>query len=233
VALRELVLTTDRDHGPETLIPIRNDLYWEGFDGCGNGTFSLWEQVSGTWTVQSKDPMQDPTEKAVIGRSTDAALLTLKADEWENVDINVSVQTLKSANTGSYVGVCFGLEGPDQYFLLRWRDVPQMRMADMQVLKRSSRNEGVVANLQVPWPEATWHNVCISLRAGAVAVSVDGGKEAHVAIADSIAGGIGLYLSGNTSASFDNISIRSAAPNPEPVRPGLKMSQMNRPCSSQ
>ena len=208
IAVLKLFLTSSPSARPEESEPAFTDLFYEGFDGCDDGNFALWEMYGGSWVVSRSLDQQDTLKKELVGTSQGKALLAYRMELPGAYVINASVL---SAGTGdsSETGFCFGLAGEADYHQLRWTGIPEGKKADMRIVRALDGATDTLARFQVPWKSGVWHEIEIRVEQGRVTIAVDGGKETAVPMAGGTHGGIGLWLSGQVTARFDNIRVRS------------------------
>ena len=209
VALLKLFLTNSPDDRPDLAVPVFDELFWDGFDGCDDGNFALWEQVSGEWAVQVGDPEIDGQKKILVGRShhTDA-LLALTRHVWNEVVVRVSVRMPFGNESQTSGGICFGLRDDHSGHQLRWCEGDREDTAVLQVVDRRGSAVTNLATFDCGWEKAKWHEIEIGCGSDAIHVRVDGGKAMRIPHTWKINGGIGLCVSGRGEMHFDNVSVQ-------------------------
>ena len=96
-----------------------------------------------------------------------------------------------------------------RHHLLRWWPTGDGEHAIMELLRRQAGTMAVLAAREVPWRLGLWHQVAITVQPGQAAVTIDGGPEHRIPCSDIDAGGIGLWLTGQAEAEFDEVRVRT------------------------
>jgi len=208
IALQTLFLTNSALETPDRATNIFADIFYDGFDGCDQGNFAAWQQISGKWTVRNPFDATNTTENVLIGESDKTALIILKPDQWSNYSLNLSVQSLATEDSHSSVGICFGVTSPDDYYQLNLSRSDNKNIATAGLIRNNTENMKTLNSFQIPWQDHCWHDIQITLQADGIALTIDNQKPLSIATTDKITGGIGLRLEGTITAYFDNVHIR-------------------------
>ena len=206
VGVRRLLLTNSPQLQPAEYGVAVSDIFYDDFDGCADGNFDLWRQCSGRWKVKHLDSQEHPAKRTLIGVSHDESLLRL-SENWRNYVLNVSCRLVSARGDNSMTGICFGMRTLE-YWRLQWREIPGKNIAVMELIRRRSGQAVLLERFEVPWAPGIWHDVQIGLAPGGVEIRVDNGEEKVIAVEGEIVGGIGLWLSGDTEAHFDDVQVR-------------------------
>ena len=161
----------------------------------------------GRWVVHRSLNQQDRMKKELVGTSEGTALLVYRMEADGEYVINASVLTAGAADSWG-TGICFGLASEADYHQLRWTGIPGAERADMRIVRALDGATDVLARFQVPWKQGVWHEIEIRVEEGRVIIAIDGGRETAVPMTGGIHGSIGLWLSGQVAARFDNIRVR-------------------------
>ncbi len=209
IAVLKLCLTNSPTAYPGENAPVMIDLFFDGFDGCDDGNFSMWKQHSGSWQVEHPENQKDPAKKNLIGRSYDEALITLQIEQCEEYSLNVSVKSFATIDSKSAVGICFGMEDAMHYYQLRVSGLTNDRQATMQLIKKNGHKTDILESFNVPWAPEVWHEVELDIYADNVLIRVNGSVGKRIAFQSTEKSGIGLQLHGQIEACFDNVHVRS------------------------
>ncbi len=206
VAIRRVFLTSSADGTPDDAPMTTIDLFRDTFNGCDKGNFRLWERFGGSWQVTHRDD-QSPADNLLVGESTEEALLVLREWEWHDFVLTVSVKSLVKGDLQSWAGVCFGLKDDGDYYQLRWNEPTGADTARMQLIRKSHGSVELVTEYEVPWQRGKWHELELAVQPGRIQITVDRGIREDLQFEGEARGGIGLWLSGNTEAHFDDVHV--------------------------
>jgi len=165
---------------------------WEGFQDDFEGGGSRWSPLAGTWQVRGQ---------ALVGQGNPEALALTGHAGWQNLTLQVEVK----AEPGQAVGLCFGHQGPQQYYLFRCRD------RNRQLLRVEN---GTVTTLGEATGEALPAGpvrLGVEVQGGYVAGLVGGQRAVEAAVPQGIQGRVGLYTAGQGTATFDHASVHLIA----------------------
>lgn len=212
VAIQRLFLTNSPLTGPEDGLEVFSDIFYDGFDGCDQGNFELWEQISGNWQVHNPFDQMCLVENSLDGQSEDGnqALLIIRNDQWRDYVVNISVQLPEYTSGGAAAGICFGVVSATEYYQLRWR-IELDNQAKMEVVRVVGGGIEVLNWFRCPWEFGSWHEIEIALRANAICVAIDGVFQSETLVTEEIRGGMGLWLHNQITCYFDDIHIRQTA----------------------
>ncbi len=209
IAIQKVWLTNDPQATPDGHDVSSIELFYDGFNGCDNGNFASWRQVSGQWEVIQSDTKNDLGQKALVGESIANGLIFFQNDTWKGYSFDVSVGPLSSDDPSASVGICFGMKSQQDYFVLRLSEIGNDASAHVRIEKRDSDGERLLSEFIVPWRPDVWHEVQIDTSGEDICVQIDGIPHQPVAVSDPVVGGVGFVLSGEITAQFDNIHVRS------------------------
>lgn len=210
IAIQKLFLTNSALTEPQDCRLVFSDIFYDGFDGCDQGNFAQWRPIRGKWQVNNPFQEMCLTENVLVGQSQEKALIVFDDKSWTDYSLQVSVQSFGNNNPESTAGVCFGLQGQDEYYQLCWRHIPGREQVHMQVLHKKANTIEPLAEFECPWKPNSWHDVEIYLRPEGILVKIDSVKEQIIPVTEKITGGIGLFLEGQTIGYFDNIHVRQS-----------------------
>jgi hypothetical protein len=208
IALQKVFLAGSDVTKPDEAETIFSDIFYDGFDGCDYGNFAQWQQVYGKWQVYDPFRKVNSYNNALVGDSEGDALITIGDMKWSDYSINLSVQSIELDKPEAFVGICFGVKGKDDYYLLKWSYSEVEKKANVSLIKTTEQRDELLKDFQFPWKDNCWYDIQIDLVNGQIQVHIDNEKPVLIPITTKIAGGIGLYLKGKTTAYFDNIHVR-------------------------
>lgn len=217
IAIQKLFLTNDPQQVPPDADPaLADELFIDDFNGCDKGNFPEWKIKSGQWEVLHRPDRKDPSDNALVGRSSDQAVIALKDRGWKDYRLTVSVMSPSAISPDSSIGIRFGVQDDEQgqktFNEIRWAQLAGEAKA---VLTHIRSNDGTVEKFTshiVPWKHGQWHEVQLDLKDGQAEILIDGGSRVSCGRCGEISGGIGLALSGPTEAHFDNVRVRALKP---------------------
>jgi hypothetical protein len=208
LAVQTVFVSNAVDLHPQGHVMSEVDLFFDGFDGCDNGNFNLWQPRDGQWAVEPDKTASGGANQVLVGKSSKTALIMLQTRAWQDYRLDVSLRPVRGDRSGLPVGICFGLQDDLDFWQLRWDLQARQEAVSASLVRRSRDGEKVVGTVDMPWCDRQWHDVGIAVDAGGVNVQVDGGKQVAIAAPGIPAGGIGLWLSGNVEAAFDSVQVR-------------------------
>ena len=206
LALRKLFLVDDDAH-PQDYGVVDSELFHDDFNGCNEGNFSLWERHCGTWKLVSPESKVNRGEHVLAGSSRSQAVFCLSREDWASYALSVRCRTV-SAAADSMAGICFGMNGTDDYYLLRWSAARPDARVVMQLIRREGLYAALIDSFEAAWAPLQWHDLRVELRPGCIEIAVDHGRKRRVPWDQPVAGGIGLWLAGTTEAEFDDVEVR-------------------------
>jgi hypothetical protein len=210
VSLQKLLLTSASAPAPEDCPNVFADVFYDGFDGCDQGNFQRWRVISGKWEALNPTELACLAENALIGKSEAEALILYENMTWSDYVLNVSVRAALTSGQKSSAGICFGVQSPQEYHLLKWAPITGERLVNMEVVHRTGQQFASLARFESPWNSDEWHSVEIVLRENIIAVSMDSYGPVEVPVDNEINGGIGFCLEGESAACFDDVHVRRA-----------------------
>jgi hypothetical protein len=159
-----------------------------------------------------KPPAADAyVDNALVGRSTEAALVLYAAPDWSDYLLHVALKPMVSEDARATAAILFGLQAPDHCYQLRWRSTNEAGGALVQLCRQTGGETQVLAAANVMCPPDTWHDVEIGLKGRTIAVNLNGAGILERAVEQNIAGGIGFRLEGQTTVYFDDVHVRTMA----------------------
>ena len=210
VAMRKMFLANTDMH-PKARGVVVSELFHDDFNGCNDGNFGLWEQYSGEWRVVRPEGEHSPAKRVLSGLSWERAMLCLPGEEWGNYVLSVRCRSISGTGPKAMFGICFGMVGLTDYYMLYWTESPEEDRAAMRLVRREGDQTQVIDSFYVPWTSQQWHDVEITLGSDRIQVSIDNGKTREIRCESQAVGGIGLWLGGPTEAEFDDILVRGSA----------------------
>ena len=158
------------------------------------------------------------------------AVLLDRADRGRNFDVRVRFR-IDSGKVSPAVGIVFGYSAPNQYTVLRCNqnlgDLALIQIAgpthttlqQSSIVLPPSPSAPQAPILAAPIPAAPssaappaplapgWHTLRLLVRDGQVRGWIDMQKRISCALPGNTTGGVGLWTQGNTSASFDDLTV--------------------------
>jgi hypothetical protein len=208
LALLEVLLTSSDTDLPDTTLPVYAELFYDGFDGCDDGNFAAWTKCSGDWKVEPREDATSRGQKMLTGSSRDTALITYAPEKWDRYVINVSARTVTATNPNASAAVCFALADSTHYLALQWSASRTPDTVDMRLLRRNGDEQDTLAQFSSPWDLGEWHDVEIGGGDGSLEAKVDGAVVCTLPFTGRHSGGIGLLLTGDTVAHFDDVHVK-------------------------
>lgn len=207
IALQKLFLTNSALTEPQDCELVFSDIFYDGFDGCDHGNFDQWQMICGKWKVENPFQQMCFTENVLVGSSQERALIILNDKSWSDYSLQLSVQSLVNKDHDAYVGICFGLQNQNEYYQLIWNTFPGHDRVQMQIVRKKTDDTELLAEFECPWKKEGWHEVGITSQSKLIRIKIDNEKEQTVLLNEKITGGIGLTLTGQITAYFDNIHV--------------------------
>jgi hypothetical protein len=211
ISLQKILLVNSRVVLPEDCPIIFSDVFYDGFDGCHVGNFSSWTIRRGHWVVEKPPAADAYVDNALVGRSTDSALVLYEANDWSDYLLHVAFKPMISEDPCATAGILFGLQAPDRFYHFRWRSTNEAGGALVQLCRQTGGETEVLGAANVACPPGAWHDVEIALKGRTIAVSLDGASVVERAAERNIAGGIGFLLEGQATVYFDDVHVRTMA----------------------
>ncbi len=214
LAVQKLYLTNVAGKHPTGELAALTDVFFEGFDGCDEGNFVLWESHGGQWKVFHPETESYLGKKILSGKSDKPAMLMLRLEKWDEYLLNASVRTVR-AGVGGSAGICFALKDADNHHQVRWTELSGGEAARLELVQVRGGEAKVLGEFEVPWRGGKWHELEMAIRPAGIAIGIDGGEKRFLPLDDTItksgntSGGIGLWLGGQMEAEFDNIHVRT------------------------
>ena len=205
IALQKIVFANSATAPQQTGI-VFSDIFYEGFDGCDQGNFTSWKQISGTWHVKNPDSETCLIENSLIGQSQDKAFLTYKNSNWQDYCLDISVKVLPADLQNASVGICFGLTDPNHFYQLKIQPSENSKTAKLAVIK----DLAALSNFELPFEINKWQQVQITLENDFLKITLAENKPVIIKTNEKIIGGIGLLLEGKITVYFDNIHVRNS-----------------------
>lgn len=210
VSLQKILLTNSSSAMPDDCGIIFSDIFYDGFDGCDQGNFLTWEQISGHWLVQTPESKKSwEIGDLLKGVSEDSALILRRNDDWTDYSLSVSLKFDQFDNDKGGVGVCFGVTAEDRYYQLMLCPIHNTRNVEMTIFHVIGQDRNVLTRHEILYNNNDWNHVTIRHDAKTIKAKLNDSKELSFPLQQSISGGIGLSIEGNGSVLFDNVHVRN------------------------
>jgi hypothetical protein len=213
IAIQKLMLINSSSTLPDQCSIVFSDIFYDGFDGCDNGNFDQWKQISGNWKVLEPQKQFCLTENALIGTSEKEALIIYPDDSFNDYSLSVSVQNIPTDDIQAGVGICLALSNENNFFELNIKPVNESGEALVKLIKKQPQSSTVLAEFNAEWQNQIWHQIHIENTNNAISIKIDKQNAVTVPISEKIEGSIGLALHGKITAYFDNIHVREMSKN--------------------
>jgi hypothetical protein len=207
IALQKIFFSNSASAAPQQTGLVFSDIFYDGFDGCDQGNFTGWQQISGSWLVQNPDSATCLIENALFGQSQDKAFIAYQNSDWQNYSLDISIKVLPFNSQNCAVGICFGLIDPNNFYQLKIQPIPNSKIAKMAVI---GKNSEMVSEFELAFKTNKWQHIRISLNTGHIEIKMPETMPIKINIDKNITGGIGLLLQGNITVYFDNIHVRQS-----------------------
>jgi hypothetical protein len=166
---------------------------------------SQWEEVSGTWHVNTlKNSGLSSNAFFYTGRAGDGPALSAGGYWfWGNYAFEASCKPEGS----KHIGLCFYYGGPKDYFLFRWN----LDNADgcKQLIKVSNGRMSVLAQQPGGYTVNQWYTMEVRANGRTAKTFIDGNPIFSVYDDGLAYGKVGLYNEGSSAARFDDVFVRS------------------------
>jgi hypothetical protein len=209
VSLQEIVFSNSASAESQQTGIVFSDIFYDGFDGCDQGNFTSWRQISGSWHVKNPDSQTCLIENALIGDSIDEAFIIYENSQWENYCLDISVKLLPSDLEKKSVGICFGVKDPNNFYQLQMKPVLGKKTAEMAIIRRESGVMTILSEFKLPFEINKWQQIQISLDANCIEVKLSDNEPMIIETDRQISGGIGLLIQGKITTYFDDIHVRT------------------------
>lgn len=167
-----------------------------------DGVASMWEPLSGKWTVGTyRDPLKAIENRPIAASwyQCDGGGLAVTGEAfWDSYRVRVAA--LAQADVSSGLVFCHGGEG--NMGLLRVTPKP-----DGQGLAELLENGKVVAKATVPWPVGNWQELAVEACGGRLTAFVRGLPVGTYPTSRLGGGRVGVYAEGAGQARFDDFTV--------------------------
>ena len=208
IALQQIVFSNSASADPHQTGLAFSDIFYDGFDGCDQGNFTSWRQICGSWYAKNPESQTCLIENSLIGQSQDKAFVIYENNDWQDYCLDISVKLLPSQSKEPSLGICFGLDDPNNFWQLQIKPVQDNKTAKISVVKKESENSTIVSEFELPFEINKWQQIQISLTDKHIEVKLAENQPVKIDIDQKIVGGIGLLLESKITAYFDNVHIR-------------------------
>jgi len=191
---------------------IFSELFYDDFEGCDLGNFAHWKTVTGKWNVKHPSQQNSQDTNVLTSQSQDGALIIYEGQDWSDYAVNVAVNSHPLSASGQAIDICFGVQEPDQYYLLRILPVEE-GAAKLEILRRHRGALASIIAANGPWQIDKWHKIEVAHDNSSLIASIDGREVINTETEQEISGGIGFGLQAGAYASFDNIHVRLISDN--------------------
>ena len=209
ISLQRILLMNSRTAMPGDGNLVFSDLFYDGFDGCHIGNFASWKPLSGEWEVTKPDAGVCHAENALVGQSHNEAIILYESSDWSDYSYHVMFRFDPMNDPCRAAGALFGVQDHNQYHRVLCRATDAGRAARWEVARCEGQSVQTLAIEEARWDVNFWHEVEIELNEGMIIVCVDDVRIIETTSDRHITGGIGLYVRGQATASFDEIHVRT------------------------
>lgn len=187
---------------------------------------TVWKQITGEWKLLSvrdrvRETNEDPRVKQNQGRrepepersanpfslfsgSKEASLIVTGFPTWANYYAETSAKT-----DGGKMGLVFGYESPEDYFLLRFtQKMPFPSATTLELVRKSGNDEEILGERQLLSRAGNWYKLHARIVGGRIRAGVDGVSVFDVEHSDCTGGKVGLFSS-EGRCNFDDVLVRS------------------------
>ncbi|MGW4021968.1 glycosyl hydrolase family 98 C-terminal domain-containing protein [Streptomyces sp. NPDC005009] len=166
-----------------------------------------WDQVSGTWKVVNTDAFAGGDTGYFTGTAADGEALVTAGTEasWSGKDTGYLYSSALRVDEGTGAGLLLRVQDDDNMYRVRL----DARHDRVTFDRRVKGHWKTVAKAKSPagLDTGAWHVVQVTARGDLFTVTVDG-KQALTTRDDTFTGGgVGYYLPGSTTASFDDARV--------------------------
>lgn len=210
VEFQKVVLMNSKSTGPDSSEITFSDIFYDGFDGCDEGNFSSWQVVKGLWQVMDPKSQSCAADNALKGISKEEAMIVFFDETWQNYSLDMEIKTEIFERGESEIGVCFGLQDRDNYYMLSFIPKDNQSMVTATLTRQSSGTTETIKSFDLSWPQQDWCRLQIRENSGVIEFKLgdQNVKMAQLYRDMPVHGGIGFYLKGNVVVYFDNIHVR-------------------------
>ncbi len=116
ISMQEILLTNSASVTPGNCSLTFSDIFYDGFDGCDEGNFKSWKQISGQWLVQNREQPASAglVENVLIGKCKKKAFIIYQDSSWERYSLHLAVKSISLLDTNGTISICFGLTDLNQ-----------------------------------------------------------------------------------------------------------------------
>ena len=211
IALEKLLFMNSATAVPDDCDLVFSDIFYDGFDGCHIGNFTSWRAIGGKWSVKHPSKSTCFVENAVVGESNGLSLFTYEGSDWSDYSLSVAVKSAPSSDHEAMTGICFGLQGEDEYYQLKWRQTANEDVALMELSEKGPRGVRILTSSEVQLRMTEWNLIEVCIADRTIKAKIADEPVIEVPADHKISGGIGLLLQGDAAAYFDEIHVRTTS----------------------
>jgi len=205
ISLQKILFSNSASVSPQQTGLVFSDIFYDGFDGCDQGNFTNWKQISGSWLVQNPDSQTCLVENALIGKSQERAFITLQNSDWQDYSLDISIKILPFDLQDCAVGICFGLADPNNFYQIKIQPVCNENIAKIKII---NNNSVIMSESKCVFKIDKWQQMHVALREGCIECNMADSRQISIKTDHKITGGIGFLLEGNITVYFDNIHVQ-------------------------
>ena len=194
IAVQNIVLANSFSLGPEQTETTFSDIFYDGFDGCDQGNFKQWKQLSGTW--QAVDPSSNvcSAENALLCHCENQATILYYNKDWKQYSLDLEVKLLPSEVTSGSVGICFAVQDPSNYGLLQITPNRDNNSAHIAVIMVQNQVTDLLSESDLPINFDQWMPIQTRLDHKNITITLMNHSPISIPLKHPIHGGIGLKL---------------------------------------
>jgi len=210
IALQKIFLTNVETKKPSDVEVVFSDIFYDGFDGCDQGNFSQWGNISGEWYVSSHPTDTSYKGNILIGKSQDESEIIFGSSEWSNYVLDISLNIINQLNLTDSLKIVFFAQDEINYYALRYIKESSSRMK-IELLQQKEGTDNLLYEVVYPWNFTQWHIMSIGNRDAKLMVKIDNYDRFVLPISEQLRGQVGIILQGKIEVYFDNVHVRSSS----------------------
>jgi len=208
ISLQKLYISNSALFVPDSLEPVFSDIFYDGFDGCDQGNFTQWNNISGNWTISQSTQISSEGANMLVGNSEKEALIIYDNKDLEEYSLNVTMFIDESENINGTAAICFGVQDPNNFHELQFQYLDNQNKCHATLFRYTNGIQETLNDFDLSWNISKCREVEITLNANNIEIQVDDNYPVITDIDYKISGGIGLHLEGSIKTYFDDIHIR-------------------------
>ena len=168
----------------------------------------LYMKKTSVIEIMNPDSQTCLIENVLIGKSEDGAFIVYENGNWGNYCLDLSVKLLSSDSEDCSVGICFGIDDPNNFCMLKIKPIQTGNKARMTILRKQLHKSINLSEFELAFRLNQWQQVQIGLDSAWIEARVSENNPVKIGIDETITGGIGFLLDGKITAYFDDIHVR-------------------------